>query len=239
MPELLLLGGLVVLGGVLLLGYLFVNANPARLARSLKWTGLALAIAAGLGLLVATRGRVVFWLAPLLAILPTLRRFRSLFGGGRGPSTGPVSTVETPLIRMTLDHATGDMTGTVLQGQFAGLHLHELSRTQLLDLLRECRAGDEEGARLVEAYLDRGDPNWRDDLHAAGGGDAGGSRPRPAAPDVTVEEAYAILGLAPGADAEAIKAAYHRLMMQLHPDHGGSDYFAAKLNRARDVLLHR
>ena len=238
MPELLLLGGLVVLGGVLLLGYLFVNANPASLARNLKWAGLTVAIAAGLGLVVATRGRIIFWLAPLLAILPTLRRFRSLFGGRRGPTTGPVSTVETPLIRMTLDHATGDMTGTVLQGQFAGLHLHELSRIQLLDLLRECRAGDEEGARLIEAYLDRSDPNWRDDLHAAGSG-AGGSRSGPAVPDVTVEEAYEILGLDPGADAEAIKAAYHRLMMQLHPDHGGTDYFAAKLNRARDVLLHR
>ena len=53
----------------------------------------------------------------------------------------------------------------------------------------------------------------------------------------TVEEAYAILGLAPGADAAAVTSAYHRLMMQLHPDHGGTDYLATKINRARDVLL--
>ena len=62
--------------------------------------------------------------------------------------------------------------------------------------------------------------------------------PSPSSTDVTVEEAYAILGLAPGADAEAIKAAHHRLMKQLHPDHGGTDYLATKINRARDVLLH-
>jgi curved DNA-binding protein CbpA len=56
---------------------------------------------------------------------------------------------------------------------------------------------------------------------------------------MSVEEAYAILGLSSGADAEAIKEAHRRLMVKLHPDHGGSDYLATKINRARDVLLHR
>jgi len=28
-------------------------------------------------------------------------------------------------------------------------------------------------------------------------------------------------------------------MKQLHPDHGGTDYLATKINRARDVLLNR
>ena len=65
------------------------------------------------------------------------------------------------------------------------------------------------------------------------------SRTAPGNPDITVEEAHAILGLAPGADAEAIRAAHRRLMKQLHPDHGGTDYLATKINRARDVLLNR
>lgn len=56
---------------------------------------------------------------------------------------------------------------------------------------------------------------------------------------MSVEEAYAILGLSAGANAEAIKEAHRRLMVKLHPDHGGSDYLATKINRARDVLLHR
>jgi DnaJ-class molecular chaperone len=93
---------------------------------------------------------------------------------------------------------------------------------------------------LLEAYLDRVRSNWHDEM---AGEEARGGRGREAAPpggpDVTVEEAYAILGLAPGADEEAIREAYHRLMKQLHPDHGGTDYLAAKINRARDVLLHR
>ena len=35
-----LLGGFAILGGLLMLVYLFVNADPVRLARSLKWTGV-------------------------------------------------------------------------------------------------------------------------------------------------------------------------------------------------------
>jgi curved DNA-binding protein CbpA len=51
------------------------------------------------------------------------------------------------------------------------------------------------------------------------------------------EQAYAVLGLAPGADAVAIREAHRRLMAKVHPDRGGSDYLAAQINQARDVLL--
>ncbi len=140
---------------------------------------------------------------------------------------------------MSLDHDTGAMTGTVLSGRFAGMRLEEMTRADLIALLRECRTGDEEGGRLVEAYLDRAHPDWRDDM---GRDDFGAGRgPRSAgSPDVSVDEAYAILGLEPGATKDAVREAHHRLMKQLHPDHGGSDYLAGKINRARDVLLgHR
>ncbi len=232
---LFLLGGLAILCGLLLLGYLFVNADPTRLARTAKWTGIAVAALVVLALFVLTEGRALFFLTPLLALLPALRRLRSMFNGFGGPSTTRSSTVDTPFVRMSLDHDTGTMAGTVLQGRFAGMRIDELGRADLLALLRECRTQDEEGARLIEAYLDRSDPGWRDELH----GEQAGPAPNRASSDVTVEEAYAILGLRPGADAEAIKAAHHRLMKQLHPDHGGTDYLATKINRARDVLLHR
>jgi hypothetical protein len=225
-----LIGGLALLAGLLLLVYLFVNADPAKLVRGLKWTGIGVAAVIFLYLLLSERFQFI-WL-PLAMAVPYLRRFRSLFGG-LGSGGGKTSAVATPYLRMSLDHDTGAMTGTVLSGQFAGMRLDELSRRDLLDLLRECRAADEEGGRLVEAYLDRFHPDWRDDF--AGGRGA----PRSAGGDMTVEEAYDILGLDPGADAAAIKAAHHRLMMQLHPDHGGTDYLATKINRARDVLLKR
>ena len=110
---------------------------------------------------------------------------------------------------------------------------------QLLALLRECRAEDEEAARLLEAFLDRLRPDWRDELGGGHAGNAGSGPARPSGGDMSVEEAYAILGLAPGADAEQIREAHRRLMVKLHPDHGGSDYLATQINRARDVLLHR
>jgi len=238
-----LLGGFAILGGLLMLVYLFVNADPARLARNLKWTGITMAgVAIVLLILLPPARELAALLLPLAIATPLLARVRTILDRYRTPAGGQASTVTTPFLRMTLDHDTGRMEGTILRGRFAGMRLDELGAADLLALLRECRAEDEEGARLLEAYLDRVRPYWRDELAGAGTGAAGAggtAGAKPGGGDVTVEEAYAILGLSPGADAEAIKEAHRRLMVKLHPDHGGSDYLATKINRARDVLLHR
>jgi DnaJ domain len=235
-----LLGGFAILGGLLMLVYLFVNADPARLARNLKWTGITIAAIAVVALILLPPAReFAALLLPLAMATPLLARIRTVLDRHRPPSAGQTSTVATAFLRMTLDHDTGRMEGTILRGRFAGMRLEELGPADLLVLLRECRAEDEEGARLLEAYLDRAHPEWRDELagERAGGGSGGGTRSTSG--DMSVDEAYAILGVAAGADAEAIKEAHRRLMVKLHPDHGGSDYLATKINRARDVLLHR
>jgi hypothetical protein len=235
-----LLGGFAVLSGFLMLVYLFVNADPARLARGLKVTGIVIAVVAVATLAIS--GRLAALLMPLAMLMPLLIRVRSILDRYRPPTGSQTSTVNTAFLRMTLDHDTGSMEGTILRGRFSGMRLEELGMADLLSLLRECRAEDEEGARLLEAYLDRLHPDWRDDLAGERAGSAGGSgrgSARPSSGDMTVDEAYAILGLSPGADPEAVKEAHRRLMVKLHPDHGGSDYLATKINRARDVLLQR
>src|SRR5262249_26435522 len=194
-----LLGGFAILGGFLLLTYLFVNADPARLARGLKVTGIIIAVVAVATLAIS--GRLAALLMPLAMLMPLLIRVRSVLDRYRPPAGGQSSTVATAFLRMTLDHDTGTMEGTILRGRFAGMRLAELGAADLLALLRECRAEDEEGARLLEAYLDRIHPDWREELAGgrarASSGGGRGSSARPPSGALTAEEASATLGFAP------------------------------------------
>ena len=63
-------------------------------------------------------------------------------------------------------------------------------------------------------------------------------QPRRASGGMSRDEAYQVLGLQPGATEVEIRAAHRRLMATAHPDRGGSDWIAARLNQARDVLLN-
>lgn len=69
---------------------------------------------------------------------------------------------------------------------------------------------------------------------------SGPRQPPPRRPaGMTPEEAYQVLGLQPGASEADIRAAHHRLMRTAHPDSGGSDWLATRINLARDVLLRQ
>lgn len=62
--------------------------------------------------------------------------------------------------------------------------------------------------------------------------------------DMTIKEAADILGLSSDLthgeiNAEKVNDVHRRLIQKLHPDRGGNDYLAAKINQARDVLLQQ
>ncbi len=61
----------------------------------------------------------------------------------------------------------------------------------------------------------------------------------PARAAMTEREAAEVLGLEEGASADEVRAAHKKLIGQIHPDKGGTDYLASKINEARDLLLRR
>ncbi|MBO9581773.1 MAG: molecular chaperone DnaJ [Sphingobium sp.] len=60
---------------------------------------------------------------------------------------------------------------------------------------------------------------------------------RPFVQDMAIAEAFDLLGLTPAADRQEIIAAHRRLITRNHPDSGGTEALAARLNAARDLLL--
>jgi DnaJ domain len=231
--------GVVLLVAVLLAARSFVNANPANLAQAARAFVAAFSALAGTGLLFAGRfGLALIAIGATIVAIRALKRGPGGFGMGRGSSerAQDSSEVVTETLRMQLDHASGSLEGEVLRGRFSGRTLESLGLSDLLELLADCQREDPRSVPLLETYLDRRQADWRG--HAAGDREDEPGRPPPQG-GMDEATAWSILGLAPGASADEIKAAHRRLMTRLHPDHGGSGYLAAQLNEAKDLLLRR
>lgn len=145
-------------------------------------------------------------------------------------------TVETAWLRIQMDPLSGAVQGVVLAGRFAGRPLQALNMDQLLALLAELRSADHASATLLEGYLNRQyGAGWR----RGSTQDPPRSKKSATNGKMTREEAYSVLGVSPAAAPQDIIAAHRRLMQKFHPDRGGSDYLAAKINLAKDVLLRK
>jgi hypothetical protein len=222
-----LLLGLAALLLFLLVARIYTMANPQVLMRQLR-IGAGVAALAGAGFLVF-RGLLGY--ALLLAALGSWL----LWGGGAlswgsgsaQKAPGRTSRVVTEHLEVELDHDTGEIGGRVLKGAFAGRQLEDLAPLETARLWQDCRFADPPSAQILEAYLDRAHPTWREDLGRAEGGDATGREG-----GMTREQALEV-----GASKDDIRRAHRDLMMKMHPDHGGSTYLAAKINEAKEVLL--
>jgi len=78
---------------------------------------------------------------------------------------------------------------------------------------------------------------WRTFSAFRQGGHGGGPRAGSPGGGMDIAEAYEVLGLSPGATEQEIIEAHRSLMHKMHPDRGGSDYLAARINQAKEVLL--
>jgi hypothetical protein len=214
----------------------YAKADPKKLAQLTRYAqpagGVALLAVAGF---LGMRG-VLYEAIPLALVGLGLLGWGPFARSGMFQRTqktpGQVSRVKAAFVEMELDHDTGAMTGTVIAGQHKGTSLDSLELTALLGLLAEF---DPDSQALLAAYLDRREPGWRE--HAQEGAAAGSGSHRSG--KMTEEEAYQILGLTPAATEQDISRAHRTLMMKMHPDQGGSNYLAAQINEAKEVLLRR
>jgi DnaJ-like protein len=211
----------------------FLRANPSSLARTarpfLALVGL-IGVAGVLMLGVRFLPEVLPELFGIAGVVVTgliarwLRQRPS--GGFSQPGAGQRTEVRTTFLEAWIDHATGDVGGRILKGRFGGRPLDSLAENDLQAFHAEC-AGDAESVRVLESYLDRRlGTDWRK-----------AEPPRGPRIDMTRQDALATLGLQEGATVDEIRAAHRRLILRMHPDAGGSAELAARINRAKDVLL--
>ncbi len=228
-----LLFGFLALALALMFMRSFARANPAMLARQMRNFGGYAALGGAAILLV--RGMISYAM-PLMMLgswlltgSQTLNWRRWLPNAG-GPNNHKTTSIKTNHLEMELDHDTGAMRGHVTKGVFRDRDIESMAPAEIALLWQDCRFADPQSAQILETYLDRLHPTWREDM-------ARGEASPGAGGVMTKDEALEVLGLKTGASSDEIRAAHRDLMMRMHPDRGGSTYLAAKINQAKDVLL--
>lgn len=227
-----LMAGVIIVGGLWLIRQ-FSKATPGQASALTRQIG-GVACIAGAGFLTL-RGQAAI-AAPLFVFGLGLMGKSTLFPSGfpwERKSPGQTSRVRTAVIAMKLDHDSGRMDGEVLTGPAKGRRLSSLTDAELGSLHRLCAGAGDQSLPLFEAWLDRTKPDWRE----AWGGKEGERKAHSPSSKMSEEEAFAVLGLKPGAKSEEVRSAHRRLMKEFHPDKGGSDYLAAKINQAKERLL--
>lgn len=240
----LLVLAIFVLVGLYFVARWFVSAQPSQILRAMRWTGAFLLVAGLIAIVLSGRWNFIWALLfPALPFLMRLGAINAMRRNARGPQAGQSSQVETRFLRMTLDHDTGDMDGEVREGPLAGRMLSALKLGEMIELWRLCAVEDEQSRSVLESYMDRHHPDWRDvaggDAASGARDDAGGRASPWTQTGMSETEAREILGVDENASESDIEAAYRNEMKRAHPDQGGSDWMAAKVNQAKDTLLGR
>ena len=208
-----------------------VKSLPSEKRRSFLWKTAFWSVL-GLSVILVASGRM-HWLGAGLAALIPLAKGAFALGLRALPfmqilsrfKTSP-SQFRTKSLLVQVNFASKQMDGEILQGDFTGKRLSELNPEELQRLSASFKETDRESYLLLQTYLLR---NNR--------GDSGSSDQANNLSELSDQEAYEILGLEANAAKEDIIKAHKRLMQRLHPDRGGSNYLAAKINAAKDKLM--
>jgi|TARA_B110000261_G_scaffold17791_1_gene17784 hypothetical protein len=209
-----------------------VKRLPSEKRRAFFWrTGFWFVL--GISIILVATGRMHWLGAGLAALIPIgktllgfsmralpLIRLLSRF------KTKP-SEFRTPFLLVEINFASKQMDGEVLQGEHTGKRLSELSTEQLQTLATSLRSADSESYVLLQAYL----------IRSGGKQESKDNYANRNFSEFSDDEAFKILGLDESASQEEVIKAHKRLMQRLHPDRGGSDYLAAKINTAKDQLI--
>ncbi|MEE2746564.1 MAG: hypothetical protein VX617_06755 [Pseudomonadota bacterium] len=237
--------GVALVIGVALAAKWYVTASPHALIKMFKWLAIFLILLV-LTTLILTRN--LGWaLLALPALIPWFLRARQASrlaknwqsmqksgGSASGPSQDNVSEIETKYLRMYLIHETGEMNGSVISGKFSGSTLMSLSFEDLIALMETIR-DDNQSTQVLGAYMERYHAEtWQS--YNKSNNEAKPDSPGDDEP-MTREEALKVLGLKEGVTESDIKEAHRRLMSKIHPDHGGSNYLATLLNKAKEHLI--
>lgn len=208
---------------------LYAAALAVVVLIGLGLTGRLHPVTASIGVVLAMFVRafpVLMRLFQAVNLWKTIKAALGVASVQKGPKTGGKSKIESAFLSMTLDHDSGELDGTVKKGVFQGQLLSQLSRDALLALQAEV-ATDIDSSELLHTFFER--------YHAdhASSADAG----QPPSGDMTRADAITLLELGPDPTNDEIIKAHRRLMQIHHPDRGGSNDIAARLNAAKDRLL--
>lgn len=191
----------------------FVLCIAAVLTGRLHWIGAVLAAGAAL---------LKFGFSTIIRALPFLHVLR------KSPFLNEPQ-FKTRFLEVKIELKGGQVFGKVIDGPHQGKELSSLSVEELIELENHYKENDKASYYLIRVIRQR-----------AGYQDQSGDRQQQNYQSVgepSVDEAFQILGLEPGCDKKDIIKAHRTLMQKLHPDRGGNDYLASRVNIAKDTLM--
>jgi hypothetical protein len=189
-------------------------------------------VVAGFFILLAATGKLHWIGAAIAAAVPILKSLLqsgikllpAALIGRKKDRASTHSSLTARFIRLDMDGHSGQLNGEILEGEHSGNTLSELSQEQLNSLYLHYSDQDAESAQLLKTYIDQRFAQKKTEQPSAANG-------------LSRTEALAILGLKEGATEDQIISAHRQLIQKMHPDRGGNDYLAAKINQAKDLLL--